>query len=98
MDFCGVVNFLVIVLGQGPIVALLVQLLKRIPVVRDNPLRAAAILNAIAALATGFVWCGLNVSAILAQIVAGFGTSVAAYEVVKHTLAATEDSRYDRLE
>lgn len=83
MELCGVVNFLAVLLGQGPIITLVVQSLKRVPVIAANPLVAVAVLNALAAVSVGFIWCGLDVSLIITQLIAGFGASVATYETAK---------------
>lgn len=83
MEFCGVVSFLVVLFGQGPVVAVLVQWLKRLPFIQENPLVTAAVLNALVAITTNVIWCGIDLGQLLSQLAAGFSMSVATYEVGK---------------
>lgn len=83
MEICGAISFLVVLLGQGPVISLLVQWLKRLPLIQSNPLAAVAVLNALAAVATNVVWCGVDLAQLLTQLAAGFAASVATYELGK---------------
>lgn len=92
MDLCASVNLLAALLVQGPVVALLVELAKRrLAFVRDNPKRAAAILNGLAALLVGVGVCGVDIGAILSVFVSGFAGSVATYETAVKPLRETND-------
>ncbi|MCX7784566.1 MAG: hypothetical protein N2318_13105 [Meiothermus sp.] len=88
MDTCKVLGFAVWLLGQGPVVSFLVDALKRMAWVRQNPRRAVVILNALAALSTGLTLCGLGLENLLLQMAAGIAGSVATYEFITKPLAA----------
>jgi hypothetical protein len=87
MDACKALGFAVWLLGQGPVVSLLVDALKRLAWVQQNPRKAVVILNAVAALTTGLTLCGLGLENLLLQIAAGIAGSVATYEFVTKPLA-----------
>lgn len=87
MDACKVLGFAVWLLGQGPVVSFLVDALKRIAWVQQNPRRAVVILNAVAALTTGLTLCGLGLENLLLQIAAGIAGSAATYEFITKPLA-----------
>lgn len=83
---CGTISLLGVVFVQGPVITALVQILKRVEWVKNNPLRAAALLNALAALANGVVLCGVAPGDILSKLAAGFLASVGTYESAKAVL------------
>lgn len=99
---CGAISLLAIVFVQGPAITLAVQLLKRIKWVADNPLRTAALLNALAALASGVAVCGVQPGSLLSQLAAGFLASVGTYETAKALAQSVrpvaDPERPDRLE
>lgn len=81
---CQIFSAGVAVITQGPIVALIVQLLKsKVPFVRERPQAAAAILNALASVLAGVSLCGADLGSIFQAFLAGFAGSVASYEVAK---------------
>lgn len=89
MDFsnllsaCGAANVLVWLVGQGPIVAFLVNKLKAIEFVKQKPMVVAAAINLLIVLTTGLTWCGFDVAKLLEQFLVAFSGSVAGYEVAK---------------
>lgn len=91
MDICLPVNVLVFLVGQGPLIAFVTQLLKRIPFVKERPLVVAAVLNLAVTLLTGATVCGHDVARILEQLAAGFAGSVASYEVAKRAIKRPEE-------
>ncbi len=82
MDVCKVLGFAIWLLGQGPIISLVVQGLKRIPWVQSHPKQVVAGLNLVASLAAGVVYCGLDIQNLLLQVATGIAGSVATYELL----------------
>lgn len=82
MDVCKMLGFAVWLLGQGPIISLIVQGLKRIPWVQSHPRETVAALNLAASLAAGVVYCGLDFQNLLLQVATGIAGSVATYELL----------------
>uniref|UniRef100_A0A7C3HC48 Uncharacterized protein n=1 Tax=Meiothermus ruber TaxID=277 RepID=A0A7C3HC48_MEIRU len=81
MDVCKMLGFAVWLLGQGPVISLIVQGLKRIPWVQSHPRETVAALNLAASLAAGVVYCGLDLQNLLLQVATGIAGSVATYEL-----------------
>lgn len=84
---CKVVSWVVILLGQGPIISFLVSAMKKIPYVASHPKVVVAALNTIVALIAGVSVCGLNLEQIVLQVIAGFAGSALTYEYVTKPVA-----------
>jgi len=87
LSACNAVSALFWLLAQGPVVAFLVNRLKRIEFVRKNPLAVVGLLNVAITLSTGFAICDQNVARLLEQLLAGFTGAIASYEVTKRVFS-----------
>lgn len=87
MEVCKMLSFAVWLLGQGPIISLIVQGLKSIPWVQSHPRETVAALNLAASLAAGVVYCGLDFQSLLLQVATGIAGSVATYELLLKPVA-----------
>lgn len=95
---CGWINPIFLILGQGIIVSLIVDRLKRIPWVKQDPQRAAAVLNGIAAVLGGVVVCGADIGQLIGVWAGALATSIATHEVTQERQKADEapgDTRVD---
>jgi hypothetical protein len=79
------VNLLLWLLGQGAVVSLVVDALKRNPFVANHPKLVAAILNALALAATELAGKQLSpdVANFIVNLAAAFAASVGFYQVTK---------------
>lgn len=77
---CAVLSPLLALLGAGPVIAVVVQLLKRVVWVQRHPRVVAAVLAGLASALAGVMVCGADLGQVLAAWVAALAGATAAYE------------------
>ena len=77
---CGILDPVLALLVQGPLVSVLVQALKRVPWVAAHAKLVAALLNLAAVALAGVVVCSADLGQVAAAWLAAFSGSVATYE------------------
>lgn len=87
---CGVLNPVLSLAVQGPVVSAVVQLLKRIPWVEKHPKVVAAFLNLLAVGLAGVAFCDVDLGNLFSAWLAGFAGSLTTYETVVKPLTRDE--------